>query len=243
MNETTPEKQHTRRFDFPRLLAMLTRPSAAFSPMAADKQGTWLTPMLALTLSSILVVIVTGYLKTQAALNGIVELPPDWEFWTTEMQDNFLQAQQTTQGPAFNYILPMIGALVSLWLGWIVFSGIMRLVSTLLGGRGSMQSALNVVGWASVPFVIRDILRLLFMLIAGHVIASPGLSGFVEAGFASQLLSRTDLFLFWNIALLGIGFSVVDGLPKGKALIGVFVVVLIWLGIQAGAGAAIASFG
>ena len=41
----------------------------------------------------------------------------------------------------------------------------------------------------------------------------------------------------------GIGFSVVDGLPKTKALIGVIVVVLILIAIQSGFGAAIANFG
>ena len=81
------------------------------------------------------------------------------------------------------------------------------------------------------------------MLIAGHQIASPGLSGFVQPGFFYQFLSRADIFLFWNIALQGIGFSVVDGLPKGKALIGVLVVVLILIAIQAGVGATIANFG
>lgn len=222
---------------------MLIRPAQSFLPMSADKHSTWLTPMLLLSLTTILVVIVTGYLKTQAALNGVVELPPDWEFWTTEMQENYLQAQQATQSPAINYVIPMIGALFSLWLGWLIFSGIMRLVSTLLGGRGSMQSALNVVGWAGIPFAVRDVLRVLFMLSAGRAIASPGLSGFVEAGFALQFLSHTDLFMFWNIALLGIGFSVVDGLPRGKALIGAAVVVFILLAIRSAIGAAVAGFG
>ena len=243
MTETTIEKQSARRFDFPRLFAMLLRPSEAFSPMTSDRHSSWLTPMLALTISSILVVIVTGYLKTQAAMNGVVELPPDWQFWTPEMQESYLQAQQTSQGPVANYVLPAVGALFSLWLGWVIFVGIMRLVSTLLGGRGSTQSALNIVAWANTPFIVRDILRAIFMLIAGHQIASPGLSGFTQPGFISQFLSRTDIFLFWNIALLGIGFSVVDGLPKGKALIGVLVVVLILIAIQAGVGAAIANFG
>lgn len=211
--------------------------------MSADKHSTWLTPMLLLSLTTILVVIVTGYLKTQAALNSVVELPPDWEFWTPEMQENYLQAQQTTQGPAINYVLPAIGALLSLWFGWVVFSGIMRLVSTLLGGRGSMQSALNIVGWAGVPFALRDVLRMLFMLSAGRVIASPGLSGFAEAGFALQFLAHTDLFMFWNIALLGIGFSVVDGLPRGKATIGGAVIVFLLLAIRSAIGAAVAGFG
>jgi hypothetical protein len=243
MSEPSNEKQPARRFDLPRLASMLIRPAQSFLPMSADKHSTWLTPMLLLSLTTILVVIVTGYLKTQAALNGVVELPPDWEFWTTEMQENYLQAQQATQSPAINYVIPMIGALFSLWLGWLIFSGIMRLVSTLLGGRGSMQSALNVVGWAGIPFAVRDVLRVLFMLSAGRAIASPGLSGFVEAGLALQFLSHTDLFMFWNIALLGIGFSVVDGLPRGKALIGAAVVVFILLAIRSAIGAAVAGFG
>lgn len=243
MTETPFEKQSARKIDLPRLATMMLRPSEAFSPMASDRQGSWLTPMLILSISSILVVIVVGYLKTQASLNGVVEFPPDWEFWSPEMQESYLQAQQTSQGPLVNYVLPAIGALISLWLGWVIFAGIMRLVSTLLGGRGSTQSALNIVAWANAPFIVRDLLQAFFMLIAGHEIASPGLSGFVQQGFMYHFLSRTDIFLFWNIALLGIGFAVVDGLPKGKALMGVIVVVLILIAIQSGVGAAIASFG
>lgn len=243
MTESTSQTQTVRRFDFPRILTILIRPSEAFSPMTSDRHGTWLTPLFALTLSSILVVLVGGYIKTQAALGGAVELPPDWEFWTPEMQQSFMDAQQTAQGPVVNYVLPLLGALVTLWLGWAVFSGIMRLVSTLLGGRGSMQSALSVVGWASVPFIIRDGLRALFMLTTSREIVNPGLSGFVESGFLSYFLTRTDLFFIWNILLLGLGFSIVDGLPKGKSFVGVLVVVLLLVIIQSGIGAAIASLG
>ncbi|MCC6298966.1 MAG: YIP1 family protein [Anaerolineales bacterium] len=243
MNETMTQNPAARQFDLPRLFSVLIRPSEAFSPMSSDQRGTWLTPMLALTITSILLVLVSGYIKTQAALGGAVELPPDWEFWTPEMQQSFLDAQQTSQGPVFNYVLPLVGALIVLWLGWVVFSGVMRLISTLLGGRGSMQSALNVVGWASAPFVIRDILRAAFMLATSREIVSPGLSGFVQGGFMSHLLAGADLFFIWNILLLGIGFSVVDGLPKGKAFIGVLIVVVLLALIQASLGAAIANLG
>lgn len=243
MTESIVRSQTVRRFDFPRILTILTRPSEAFSPMSSDKQSTWLTPLLALTLSAILVVLVSGYIKSQVALGGAVELPADWEYWTPDMQQSYLDAQQTAQGPVVNYVLPLVGALATLWLGWVVFSGIMRLVSTLLGGRGSMQSALNVVAWASVPFIIRDLLRAFFMLATSREIVSPGLSGFVESGFLSHLLARADLFFIWNILLLGLGFSIVDGLPKGKSFIGVAVVILILVFIQAGVGAAVASLG
>ena len=155
-----------------------------------------------------------------------------------------MQAQQATQGPLFTYVLPLLGSLVNLWLGWFVFSGILHLTSTILGGRGSMRGALNVVAWASMPYLIRDLLRVLFMMFAGHAIASPGLSGFAgESGFLSSLFSRTDLFLLWYVLLLGIGVAISEGLPGGKAYAGVIFIVLAILMIQAGIGGLGASFG
>jgi hypothetical protein len=175
---------------------------------------------------------------------GEVTLPPDWEFWTPEMQNNYMQAQQATQGPVFNYVMPMVGSLTSLWLGWLLLAALLHFGSTLLGGRGSMQSALNIVAWSSLPFAVRNILRVIFMLAAGHAIVSPGLSGFTTTpGFVAQLLTRLDIFLVWHVILLVIGFAISDGLPRVKAVTGVVVVVLLVLFAQAGIGALTSSFG
>ena len=223
---------------------MLFRPRRGFQDLAAESRATWFTPMLLLSIMAILVVVVAGYLKSQAAMTGEVQLPPDWEFWTPEMQNNYMQAQQATQGPVFLYIMPMISSLTSLWVGWLLLAGLLHFGSTLLGGRGSMQSALNIVAWASLPFAVRDILRILFMLAAGHVIVSPGLSGFIStSGFASQLLTRLDIFLLWHVILLVIGFALTDGLPRGKAVTGVLLVIVLVLLAQAGLGALTSSFG
>jgi hypothetical protein len=200
--------------------------------------------MLLLTLTAILVVIVAGYLRTRAAMTGEIPLPPDWQFWTPEMQNNYMQAQQATQGPVFIYIMPMVGSLTGLWVGWLLLAALLHFGSTLLGGRGSMQSALNIVAWASLPFAIRDILRIIFMLVTGHSIVSPGLSGFAPAaGFVSQLLTRLDVFLIWQVILLMIGFALTDGLPRSKAVTGVLVMMLLVLLAQAGLGALTSGFG
>ncbi|HEX6269384.1 MAG TPA: Yip1 family protein [Anaerolineales bacterium] len=226
-----------RRFDFARIWAAFVHPQQIFAEIASGARGVWFTPMLLLSLTTSLVVMVGGYLKSRAALMGEIALPPDWQFWTPEMQNNYMQAQQATQGPVFTYIIPLVGAITALWLGWLVMAGLLHLGSTLLGGRGSMQSALNVVAWASLPFALRDLLRVLFMLSAGHAILSPGLSGFAGgSGIWSQLLARTDIFLLWNIILLVIGFGSADGLPRSKAVAGVVVVMLIVLLAQAGLG-------
>ena len=132
------------------------------------------------------------------------------------------------------YVMPLVGSLTGLWLGWLVLAALLHLGSTLLGGRGSMQNALNLVAWASLPFALRDILRIVFMLIVSRPISSPGLSAFASSSFLSQVLARTDIFLLWNIILLIIGFAVLDGLSKGKSFANVFIVIVLVLLAQAG---------
>src|SRR5512133_485345 len=178
MTDSPLEQQPARRFDYPRLLPALIRPRKTFAGMAGELRATWLTPMLVLTITALLVVLVSGYLKTRAAMMGEVSMPPDWQYWTPEMQNNYMQAQQATQGKTFMYIIPLVGAWTNLWLGWVLIAGLLHLGSTLLGGRGAMQGALNVAAWASLPFAIRDILKVIYMLSAGHAIGSPALSGF-----------------------------------------------------------------
>ncbi|RPJ25077.1 MAG: YIP1 family protein [Chloroflexi bacterium] len=238
MTDTTLNQQSARRFNLARVRALLFRPRQVFQEMASEARSTWLTPMLVLTITAILVVIVAGNLKARAAMMGEIQLPQDWQYWTPEMQNNYMQAQQATQGPVFLYIMPMLGSLAGLWVGWLLLGGLLHFGSTLLGGRGSMQGALNIVAWASLPFAVRDLLRIVFMLLAGHAITSPGLSGFAAtAGFVSQLLTHLDIFLIWNVILLVIGFGIADSLPRSKAVTGVLVVMLLVLLAQSGLGA------
>jgi len=235
LNMTTTISHPVRRIDLPRIFAVFFKPHACFTDMSSEARANWLTPMLLLSITAVLAVIAAGYLKTRAAMMGEITLPVDWQWWTPEMQNNYMQAQQATQGPVFLYVMPLVGSLASLWLGWLVLAGLLHLGSTLLGGRGSMQNALNLVAWASLPFAVRDILRVVFMLIVRHGIVSPGFSGFASSpGFLSQLLARADIFLLWTIILLVIGFAVMDGLSKGKSFTNVFIVIALVLLAQAG---------
>lgn len=244
MTDIPLERQPSRRFDLSRLVSVLTRPRRFFGEMAAESRATWLTPMLVLSITALLVILVSGYLKTRAAMMGEVQLPPDWQWWTPEMQNNYMQAQQATQGATFMYIIPLVGSWTALWLGWVLVAGLLHLGSTLLGGRGSMQGALNVAAWASLPFAIRDLLRVVYMLSAGHAITSPGLSGFaMSGGFLPQLLSRLDLFVVWYIVLLIIGLAIADGLSRGKAVFGVVTVILLVILAQAGLAGLTSGFG
>jgi len=233
---TTTTTNQIRRFNLPRLFAVFLNPRTVFREMASESRGTWSTPMLVLSVTVILAVFTVGFLRTRAAMMGEASLPPDWQWWTPEMQNNYMQAQQATQGPVFMYVMPAIGSLASLWVGWIVLAGLLHLGSTLFGGRGTMQNALNVVAWGSIPYAIRDILRIAYMFLAQHTITSPSLSGFATSEFSVQLLTHIDLFLIWSVILLGIGFSIIDNLPGGKSLVNVLIVLTLALLVQAGVG-------
>lgn len=244
MTDTTFNQQPARRFNFARVQATLFQPRQAFQEMAAESRATWLMPMLVLTITAVLVILVAGSLKARATMTGEVQLPQDWEYWSPDMQKNYMQAQQATQGPVFMYVMPLIKSLTGLWLGWLLLGALLHFGSTLLGGRGSMQGALNIVAWASLPFAIRDILRIIFMLAVGHTLVSPGLSGFVSTpGFVSQLLTHVDIFLIWNVILLIVGFGIADSLPRSKAVTVVLAIMVLVLLAQAGLGALGANLG
>jgi hypothetical protein len=240
MSETNPPL--SKRLNFSRVAEVLLQPQRTFGLIAEETQASWLTPMLILSVTSTLAVLVRGYLNARAAMMGEMQLPRDWDWWSPDMQANYMQAQQSMQGPVFSYIIPLIIVLVSLWLGWLILSGLLHLGSTLLGGRGTMPGALNVVAWASLPFAVRDVLRILFMLISGHSIQSAGLSGFAgDSVFIAQILSQVDLFYIWYCILLVIGFSFSENLSRNKLIAGVATLIVLVILIQAGIGTASAS--
>lgn len=238
MTETTVELQPRRGLDFSKVGEVLLHPFAGLQTVAAADRPVWWTPMLVLTLTLILSTVAGGYFKARAAMMGSAPLPMDFQYWTPDMQENYYQAQQAMQGPVFLYVIPLVGGLAALWLGWLILAGSLHLASTLLGGRGSMGSALNLTAYALLPFAVRDVLRILFIFISGQAITSPGLSGFSSgAGFGAQFLSHLDIFLIWQVVLLAAGLMAADGLPRNKAILGAVGVVLLLLLAQSGLGA------
>ena len=227
---------HTLSSKFKQAAAFLLHPRQGIRRLAAEQKPKWLAPMLVVCAAMLLRVVVGGFFQARATAMGQVNLPPDWQWWTPDMQNNYMQAQQATQGPAFVYLIPAVLELCKIWLGWFAVGGLLHLASTLMGGRGSMRSALNLVGWSWMVFAIRDVLRVIFMLISGHAVVNPGLSGFAATTFLSELLGNLDIFILWTAYLLGIGISEMDSLPITKAAVAVAVVLLGVVLVKAGLG-------
>lgn len=237
--ETSLPIEAPRRFQFQWVPAAFLRPRSTFGKIAALNRSVWATPMLILTVTTLGRVMAAGWLRQQAALNGEVQLPMDFQYYPPEMQAQFLQAQQATQSPVFHYVFPAITALMGIWLGWLLVSGLIHLVLTMLGGRGDTSTTINLVAWASLPFALRDLVRTGAMLATRELINSPGLAGFAPAGSGSgsaylvALLALIDLYVIWHILLIATGVKSGNGLTTVKALGGVTLSIVAILGIQA----------
>jgi len=115
----------------------------------------------------------------------------------------------------------------------------LHLVVTLLGGRGETVYSVNLVAWASLPFVVRDLVRIVAMLASGELIESTGLSGFAPPDpsggvtYLAALLSVIDIYLIWHVLLLITGVRAGNGLSLRKAAGGVLVTIGLVVAFQA----------
>lgn len=243
MSETsTAYMQNQTRPRLSWLALALFRPGQTFTHLFSQRRGGWQLPMLALTLAVLLNTLAAGWLNQKAAMAGEIPLPPDFQYWMPEQQEQYMLSQQVRQGPVFHYVIPSIAALSGAWLGWLLVGGMLHLAMTLLGGRGETGVTMNLVAWASLPLALRQLVQAAYHLIAQKTIAYSGLSGFIDpasegvAAFLGNLLALVDVYLIWHILLLILGVRIYTHLSRGKAALGVFIVIGLVLLAQAAFG-------
>lgn len=229
-----------KRVFFDWVPAMFFAPRRTYHKIASTHKAIWLTPLLILSCLVLVNVLLAGRLKNQAAMSGEVTTPPDFQYYTPEQQAQYMQAIQSTQGPVFVYILPALAALLGVWVGWLILGGILHLVTTLFGGRGSTAVSMNIVAWGSLPLAIRALVQVVYMLAAQKLISNPGLSGFSPAGdtgwvvFLGQLLRLIDVYVVWQIILLVLGIRLSTGLSPAKSISASILAVVVILLLQSG---------
>jgi len=228
-----------RRFHFNWVLPALFRPRATLAQITGDTGGNWLTPILILTVTGLLAVMIAGSVLSSVGTGGPTNLPPDFQYWSQEQQQQFMEAQSSASGPMFVYVFPAVLAIGGVWVGWLVLGGLLHLILTLFGGRGSTRSAMNLVAWASLPYGVYDLIRAGYMLLTQSVIQGAGLSGFAptEGGLVNVLLTAVlgliNIYLIWQAVMLVLGVQGGDKLPLGKAIGVIALTLTVFLTLQA----------
>lgn len=236
-NLEIPDKP--KRFHFNWIPGLILHPRTTFTKIGNHVNSVWITPLLLFTLTTLGRIFLQGWLRQQSASTGQLNLPPEFQYYSPEQQAQILQALESTNSPVFIYILPALLGLASVWFGWLIVSGLLHFVLTLLGGRGDTGVSLNLVAWASIPFAIRDLIRIIAMLITQRPITAPGISGFAPDGTSTgliylvELMKLVDIYLVWHFALLVLGVYGAAKLASSKAWTGVTITMIIVLTLQA----------
>lgn len=221
---------------FSLLIGIFVRPKQTFGLIQAHGGRSWLlTAVLILILTALPTIVAGPILQEQARqqfldVQGQFDSPP--EFAEQGVPD-------AIGSPLLTVVLPAVGAVFGVILaGWLLWSGAVHLLSMMSGGRNTFVQLLQTAVWAWLPYSLRDLIQTIYILVTGSIIENQGLSGFAPVDrtdiFAqpepsqlalNQLLGYIDIYLFWNLALLVIGISVMAQFSRRKSF---GIVLIIW---------------
>ncbi len=232
------------------LWGVIRHPRRTFTLLRESPSRAWLwMAVLLLLLSSLLPTLLSAPISARLARESIQQ-----SMETMRQQNPEMTAEQESQmmnavaNPLFTTIIPAVGGILGVILGWLVWSGALHLLSTMMGGGETFGQMWRTVIWSHTPYVLRGLLQSVYIATTGSLIANPGLSSLVspvqDASEAVQtmistppttgqlvlraLLSKIDLFSLWSLLLLGIGVTITARLSprKGALVTGIVVVVL-----------------
>lgn len=241
MTEEILENNHEekkRAFRFEWLLPVFFRPRRTLEQIALQTYHVWLLPLLILTLFAIVQIAAEGPLRQQN-LQNTTSMPADMQYMSEAQIAQLQEAMAAQQGFTAVYVFPAVGAVIGVWLSWILLGSLLHLALTLAGSRSTNLAALNLAGWALLPLALRYLVRIIYILSAQKMISGPGLSGFVAtdaSGFLSYLasfLGQIDLYMIWSLILLLVGVTIISGLNRAKAWLVTIVAFLLVLALLA----------
>lgn len=240
-------EQKPRKFIARWFLPILFKPRKTIEEIAEKEHAVWIAPLVALMITALILVLVSSPFLGQSS-QGVSD-PEMFQYYSPEQQQQYQDAVNIGVSPVVTIVFPLIGKLIGIWLGWILLGSIFHLSLTLNGSRSSNRSALNIVAWSSVPFLLRDIIQIIAVLATKQLISEPGLSGFIAAdatglmSYIAALLAIFDLYLIWQFALMGLGAMKISGLKTGKAWLATLIAVLIFIILKALPGFVMAQIG
>ena len=222
---TSTEVPASKPNSFQRIIGVLMSPNETFASIV--RQPDWVVPLVVI----LVVALVGGIVFAQRvdfasgmreAMEQNNKLPPD--------QVDRMVRISTAVAKIFAYCSPVLSAIILL-----IVAGALLLVFRLFGGEGDFRQAFSVTVYAWMPGIIKSII--ITAIIAVRTVSLNDLAILVRSNLAFlvtmkehpmlfTLLSSLDVFTFWLLALLVIGFSYVSKFSKSKSAA---IVISLWI--------------
>lgn len=227
-----------------RIFGALFSPTETFRSIV--RKPTWVLPIILIVLLSLTVIGIFGkrggwrpYVQKQLASNS-------------QFQQLTPQEQQQRIAIALKYTPPFAygEVVVALLLAVVIIAAILMATFNLVHGTQiKYKTAISIISYAWVPGIISGLLGIVIISLKDPAtvdlqnIVVANASAFISTDAARwkiMLLSSIDIFTFWEMILMAIGFGVAAPrkLTTAKAFASIFVVWLLWVAVKVGATAA-----
>lgn len=126
-------------------------------------------------------------------------------------------------GTVMAYVMPLV---MIVW--YVIVAGVLLLIFRLFGGEGTFKQAFSTTLYAWMPMVLAAIIGTVVIAARGDLVDPTTMATLVKSNPAFlvdpkeqaalfAMLSSFDIFTFWTLALLIIGFATMSRTSKGKA--------------------------
>jgi hypothetical protein len=133
----------------------------------------------------------------------------------------------------------VLASALGFYLSWLILAVLMNVIALAVGGQSHSKAAILITAWSFIPIGIRNLMHVLYYLVAGKAVTYPGLSGFLPStdgnaltAFFQSLLTNADIYLVWQTVLLAIGIGLAAKLPQRKSVLTACLGIVILLAIQ-----------
>ena len=231
-----------------RIFGVIFSPKPTFESIA--QRPTWILPLILVCLVSVTVVFVfgqrvgwRGFMERQDQTNA--RLQKQMESMTPDQREKMLETQ-TKAASIFGYV----GVVLGTFIGALLVAAVLLAAFNLIAGaKVGFTTSLGIVAHSWVPGIIVGLLGILIIFLKDpstvdiqHLLATNAGAFLPDDApkWQESLLSSFDLFVFWYIILMSIGYSATD--PKkisfGKAIGTVVGVWLFYVIVKVGFAAA-----
>ncbi len=223
MSDVPPSAEAGKLTPIGTLLGVLFHPRATFAAMRDAERGYWWVVLVLGVISLVLVTVATVPIEAQLTQDALAAQQEGMNL-SAEEQAQMEQTQRIVTSQATLGALGIVGGTVTMLIGFAARSGLLFLFGLAFGARAEFKQVWRMGVWTMLPGILRNVVSAIAVFATGELPAA-GLSAIyvsnTEVAETSAalvaVLGKIDIYIFWSLALVGMGMVAALKMSKVKA--------------------------
>ncbi len=209
-----------------RMVGVFFSPGATFESVRSRvSTSDWLVPLILIAIVTVITVYMTAPIIKKISTE---QMKASIEQMSQDQQEKVLEQAQTI-GSVATLISAPAGIAIMLFVTSLVFLALTRFI---LGGETTYKHVLTVNCLSSLICIPSAIVTVPLMLAKESAFVQVGFGLLLPDSMAETFLARLllilNFFSIWQYALVGIGLGIVSGISIRKAVVGIFVLFILY---------------